>query len=260
MAEKAIKGKDKIYSLGSIIHNKDVVRRLSEKGLKVVSDIDEVKEGTVVISSHGISPKTARMISKRGLKIIDTTCPFVRTAQETVKKLANEGYALVVVGDSGHPEIKALLDFAPGDVFVVRNKEEASRLSLTGNDRVSVISQTTQSVGNFVDVVKTISERVPKELRAYNTICNDAGSRQDEARRLASRVDLMLVVGGKDSANTKRLVEVCSKVLGNSHLVETEDDIQSNWFKGVKTVGITSGASTPDWVIKRVVKKSRERG
>ncbi len=255
MAEEALGKKEPICSLGSIIHNKQVVRDLSRKGLKVVKNIDDITEGTVVVSSHGISPKVAKDIVKRGIKIIDTTCPFVLNAQKIAKRLSEKGYVVVIVGDSKHPEVKALVDFAPKRVFVVKDKHQAVRLRLKKDDRVSIISQTTQSMTNFLDVVKTISGYAPKEMTIFNTICHDAENRQERARQLAGKVDLMLVVGGRDSANTKRLFEVCKKVLDNSHLLESEGELKEKWFESVKTAGITSGASTPEWVIKKVVKK-----
>ena len=253
MAESALNKDGPIHSLGSIIHNKQVVEYLARKGLKVAKHINDVKEGTVVISSHGISPRAAADIARRGLDIIDTTCPFVMAAQNITKKLNDEGYTVVIVGNASHPEVKALVDFVSKKVFVVKDKLEAGRLKLKQRDQVSIISQTTQSMANFLDVVTAISKTAPRELRIFNTICKDAEARQDQARRLAKKVDLMLVIGGKDSANTKRLFEVCRKVLTNSHLVETEDDINDRWLKSCKAVGITSGASTPDWEVRRVV-------
>jgi len=259
MAETALDKKGPIHSLGSIIHNKQVVEGLLHKGLAAVKDINDIKEGTVVISSHGISPRVAHEIRSRGVKIIDTTCPFVLNAQKIAKNLNDEGYKVIIVGDARHPEVKALLDFAPNKTFVVKNKEEARSLRLGHGERLSVISQTTQSMANFLDVVKVVADTAPKEIRVFNTICKDAEDRQDQAKVIARQVDLMLVIGGKDSANTKRLYEVCRKILKNSHLIETEDDLQAGWFMTCRKVGITSGASTPDWVVERVVAKINEK-
>lgn len=260
MAQKALKTGAPIYSLGSIIHNAQVVDDLSKKGLGVVKDIDEVKEGTVVISSHGISPRLSRDIAGRGLKMIDTTCPFVRKAQKIARDSGAEGYSVIIVGDSSHPEVKALVDFAPKSAIVVKDGKEAAGLfAAFKRDKVSVISQTTQSMANFLDVVRVILRNAPKELRVFNTICKDAGGRQRRARSLAGKVDLMFIVGGRESANTRRLLEVCRGVLKNSRLIETEDDIKMDWFKSCKKVGITSGASTPEWVVKKVVKRIKSK-
>ena len=255
MAEAALKKSAPIYSLGSVIHNKQVVRELSRRGLKVVKDTNGIKGGMLVISSHGISPKTACAIRARSIKIIDTTCPFVVNAQKAARRLSDEGYKVVIVGDAGHPEIKALVNFVPKRAFVVKDSSEAQALKLGPGDMVSVISQTTQSTGNFFNCIEAILGKHPKELKVVNTICADAGNRQDEARRLAAKVDCMLVIGGKDSANTNRLFEVTKKVLNRSHLVESEKDLKNRWFKKGEVIGITSGASTPDWVIKKVINK-----
>ncbi|MFA6141843.1 MAG: 4-hydroxy-3-methylbut-2-enyl diphosphate reductase [Candidatus Omnitrophota bacterium] len=260
MAEEALEKKRPIYSFGSIIHNKEVVSALSKKGLKVIKDIGKVSRGTVIISSHGLSPKVVKKISERGLDVIDTTCPFVRKAQRIAQNLSRRGCSIVVVGDARHPEIRALVDFVSRDVFVVKNVGEAKKLRIGRADRVSIISQTTQSTENFLDVVKVISKKKPKELRVFNTICKDAEERQASARQLARVVDLMLIIGGRDSANTKRLYEVSSSILKDSHLVETEADLADLCINPGWVVGVASGASTPDWVIKKVVKKIQRKG
>ena len=260
MAEAALKKNKPIYSLGSIIHNRQVVEDLSRKGLKVIDDANKTKGGLLVISSHGLSPKIARDIAGRGIKIIDTTCPFVLNAQRIAKRLSDEGYIVVIVGDARHPEIKALVDFVPKKVFVVKDSREALRLKLKSDERVSIISQTTQSMANFLDVIKTVVEHRPKEVRVFNTICNDAEERQRFASRMAKEVSLMLVVGGKNSANTRRLLEVCKKTLKRSHLVETDKELRKAWFKKGQVVGITSGASTPDWMVQKVVNKIKKKG
>lgn len=255
MAEEALKTKGRIYSLGSIIHNKEVVRALSEKGLKVIRDIDKVRCGTIIISSHGLSPKVAEKIRLRGLEIIDTTCPFVRKAQNIARSLGEAGYTVVVVGDVNHPEIKALIDFVPKNIFVVKNRGDIKKLGLKKTDRVSVISQTTQSIENFTDVIKALAVRNFKELKVYNTICKDAETRQRYAKALAREADIMLIIGGRDSANTNRLFEVCRKISKGSHLIETGKELKSAWLKSARVVGITSGASTPDWIIEKVLER-----
>ncbi|MFA6320461.1 MAG: 4-hydroxy-3-methylbut-2-enyl diphosphate reductase [Candidatus Omnitrophota bacterium] len=255
MAEEALSEKKPIYSLGSIIHNKQVVGRLSKKGLKVVENINNIKKGVLVISSHGLSPKKQSSIAKRGIDIIDTTCPFVLNAQRIARRLASEGYVVVIVGDARHPEVKALVDFAAKNVRVVKDKAQAKKLKLRRADKVSVISQTTQSKGNFSDVVKVIAAKKPKELAVFNTICEDAETRQEDARRLSAKVDLMIVVGGRNSANTKRLLDVSAANSPAAYLIETESEIKDDWLGSVKSIGITSGASTPDWIVEKVMKK-----
>ncbi|MDD5173903.1 MAG: 4-hydroxy-3-methylbut-2-enyl diphosphate reductase [Candidatus Omnitrophica bacterium] len=254
MAEEVLKTEGKAYSLGSIIHNKQVVEALSKKGLEVIKSIDEADRGVLVISSHGISPETAGEISKRSLKLVDTTCPFVRNAQSSARSLGREGYTVIIVGDANHPEVKALYDFAGKKTYVVKDAAGLKALKLKPNERIGVLSQTTQSMDNFLGVVNAIRDTKPKSLRVFNTICKDAQVRQAAARDISRRVNLMLIVGGKNSANTKRLFEVCKKTLRKSYLVETERDLRSQWFKDVSVVGITSGASTPKTIVRRVAK------
>ena len=254
MAEDVLDKEGSAYSLGSIIHNKQVVESLSERGLEVIDNIDAAGSGVLVISSHGISPDLAGEISKRSLKLVDTTCPFVRNAQKTAYSLGKEGYTVIIVGDSNHPEVKALYDFAGKKAYVVKDAAGLKALKLKPNKKMGILSQTTQSMSNFLSVVKAIIDSKPKDLRVFNTICKDAEERQAAARDISGAVDLMLIVGGKNSANTKRLLEVCKKILRKSYLIETEDDLRSRWFKGVSVVGITSGASTPDSIVRRVAK------
>jgi len=254
IAEEVLKTEGGAYSLGSIIHNKQVVEGLSKKGLKVIKSIDEADSGVLVISSHGISPKLAREISKRSLKLVDTTCPFVRNAQSSARSLGEEGYTVIIVGDVNHPEVRALYDFAGKKAYVVKDASGVAALKLKPGKRIGILSQTTQSMDNFLGVVRAIIDTKPEDLRIFNTICKDAQVRQAAACDISREVDLMLIVGGKNSANTKRLFEVCKKILRKSYLVETEHDLKNQWFKDVSVVGITSGASTPKTIVRRVAK------
>ncbi len=263
LAEKALRENEKVYSLGSIIHNRQVVDALSKKGLRVVRDIGGIKRGTVVISSHGISPEIAKNIKTKGLGLIDTTCPFVLNAQMIARSLSNQGYKVIIVGEAAHPEVKALVGFVSKDALVVKDKKIAEGLKLKDREKISIISQTTQSTKNFSEVVKAILKSKLKDIKIINTICKDTEERQKAARMLAKSVDAMVVVGGRNSANTKRLFAVCKEILKNSHLVETEKDLKKSWFKHARVVGVTSGASTPDWIVKKVIneiKKSNRKG
>ena len=252
MAEDILKKERKSCSLGSIIHNAQVVEDLSRKGLKVISNIDDARSGCLIISSHGISPRVADEISKRSLKLVDTTCPFVTNAQDMTRSLSEAGYKVIIVGDVNHPEVKALVDFAHQKAYVVKDAKGIKALRIKPNEKIGVLSQTTQSMDNFIASISAIIDKKPKELRVFNTICKDAQDRQVAAYELARTVDLMLIVGGKNSANTKRLLDVCKEVLGKSYIVETEADLRSSWFKDVYTVGLTSGASTPEEIVRRV--------
>lgn len=260
MAESILKKKGPVYSLGSIIHNKEVVGDLAAKGLKVISGTGGIRSGTVVISSHGLSPRAAAGIKKKNIDVVDTTCPFVLNAQRIAGRLRDEGYKVIIVGDVKHPEVRALIDFASGKADVIKDAVAARRFRFAESSRIGVISQTTQSMDNFSEVIHAILEKRPKEIRIFNTICGDAEYRQDAARRLARDVDLMLVVGGRHSANTRRLYEVCRKILAGTYLIETEAEIKEGWLKGASDVGIASGASTPDWIIDRVIDAVKSKG
>ena len=260
ISEAALKDNGKVYSLGSVIHNKQVVSELAGKGLTVIDDIEKVCEGAIVASSHGISPKVASRIRERGMDLIDTTCPFVLNAQRIAKSLGDEGYTVVIVGDAAHPEVKALVDFVAGGVFVVKDKREAKALKLVANAKVSIISQTTQSMDNFLCVAKAILDKRPKEFKVVNTICKDVEERQEAAREIAKKADMMFVVGGRNSANTRRLFEISRRITKRTYLVETEGDLDAISFKAKSIIGITSGASTPDSIVKKVVEKIQRKG
>lgn len=255
MAEAALKKKGPIYSLGSIIHNREAVEKLSASGLKVIRDIGPIRRGVVVVSSHGLGPKKMKEIRRKGIEIVDTTCPFVRKAQNIARQLSSEGYTVLIVGDANHPEVKALLDFVTGKAVVIKDKVQAERLSLKAGEKAGIISQTTQSMDNFTGVVEAVLRKTPTETRVFNTLCADAGQRQRLARQLARNVDAVFVIGGGDSANTRKLYEATKRIQANSHLVETERDIKPGWLKRCRNIGVASGASTPQWMIKRVVKK-----
>jgi len=260
MALEVLEKEKAAYSLGSIIHNRQVVEDLAGKGLAVVERIEDVPQGgTVVISSHGSGPQIARRLAKQGMKVVDTTCPFVLNAQRIAKSLHKEGYAVIIVGDKDHPEVRALVDFAGEKTYVVKDTKEAAALRLSPNEKLSIVSQTTQSTERFLDVVREILKKGPKEMRIFNTICRDAQERQVAARALASKVKVMLVVGGKNSANTRRLYDVCRKVSPFTYLIETEKELDRKRVSGKARIGITSGASTPQWVIEKVVKKIQKK-
>jgi 4-hydroxy-3-methylbut-2-enyl diphosphate reductase len=259
MAEKALDQHGRVYSLGSIIHNRQVVERLWRKGLKIAKSLDGVPKGSaVLVSSHGAPPEIFEKIKTMGLNLIDTTCPFVSNAQRVAGQMAREAYLVVIVGQRLHPEVRALVGFAGGRAIVVKDRQEASKKSIRSG-RVAVISQTTQTMANYTEVVEVLVKKRPQEIRIFNTICNDTGKRQEAASALSRIVDAMVIIGGRHSANTNRLFEVCRR-LNNSYLVETDADIRPRWFRGKRTIGIASGASTPGWVIEKVIDKIKVKG
>ena len=249
-------GTGKVYCFGPHIHNPQEVARLREAGIATVEDFSFLKPGdSLIIRSHGVPPDVLDRAKARGLTIIDLTCPFVAKAQQHAQLLKNEGYQVVVVGERKHPEVQSILGHAGDNAVVVESPDEIEDMQFQG--RIGVVAQTTQSYGNFSETVLRLL-RLSKELKVFNTICSSTKERQDAARVLASRVDVMIVVGGRNSANTSRLVSLCREAGRPTYHVEVVDEIRPEWFAGARTVGVTAGASTPGWVIEAVVARLQE--
>ncbi len=237
-----------LYTVGPIIHNPQMVESLRRRGVTPVEDVGQVKEGTVVFRTHGIMKGEEEHLRARGLGIIDATCPFVKKVRQRAMALDRQGYMVVIVGDERHPEVKSVLSYLHNGGMVL---QKATPLSAR---KVGVVSQTTLDRETFFSVVKGLVEGA-EELRAYNTICESTGMRQREAVALAASVDAMLVVGGRNSSNTTKLLKVVQAVQPNSHHIETADELEPDWFRGVRKVGITGGASTPDDIIDLVERR-----
>ena len=245
-----------ICSLGPIIHSPQVVQKLAEKGVEVVGQIEEIPDGAVIIRSHGVTADEMRAILDRDLTVVDATCPFVKKAQEYAARLTAEGYTVIIVGEAEHPEVQGIVSYADGSkVQVVANAAEAGALPRMG--RVGIVAQTTQSFDNLRQVVDICLEKC-QELHVFNTICDATTVRQSEARAIAQQVDVMLVIGGFNSANTSRLAQICREILPATHHLETAEDVQPAWFVSASRVGITAGASTPRWLIDEVVSRVAE--
>lgn len=249
-------GKDqKTYTLGPIIHSPQVVNKLEEMGVKVLKNLDSMESGTIIIRSHGVASGEISEAVQKKLEIVDATCPFVKKAQEHVKRLSETGYCVVVVGDADHPEVQGIVSYGGDKVFVVGSGEEVAKLPKM--NKIGIVAQTTQSFENLKNVVSECLLR-GGEIRVFNTICDATAVRQEEAKQLAGQVDCMLVVGGFNSANTRRLSEVCAELQPRTHHIETASEIDPAWFEGVERVGVTAGASTPKWIIDEVMNKIEE--
>ena len=238
------------FTLGPIIHSPQVVQRLEEMGVKVLKTLESLNDGTIIIRSHGVTSEELEEAARKELEIVDATCPFVKKAQEHVKSLSQAGYDVVVVGDADHPEVQGIVSYAEGKVFIVGSGEEAA--SLPKMKKVGIVAQTTQSFENLKHVVLECLLK-GGETRVFNTICDATAVRQEEAKALAREVDCMVVIGGYNSANTKRLAEVCAELQPKTHHIETAQEIDAVWFEGVSRVGVTAGASTPKWLIDEVI-------
>lgn len=258
MAFEAAEHYHQICSLGPIIHSPQLVKKLEEKGVKVIDEVEAIPDGAVIIRSHGVTASELERIVAREMTIVDATCPFVKKAQEYAAMLSREGYVVVLVGEAEHPEVQGIVSYArEGEVFVVADRREAE--ALPRKNRIGVVAQTTQSFDNLRQIAEVCLEK-SKELRVFNTICNATAVRQNEARAIARQADMMLVIGGFNSANTNRLAQICQEIQPRSYHVETAEQIDPEWFEGVKTVGITAGASTPRWIIEEVLERVESLG
>lgn len=244
-----------IHTLGPLIHNPQVVKELASQGVRVIERPEEVDSGVVIVRSHGVSPKVMEELQGRGLEIVDATCPFVQRAMRWAKQLKDEGYQVVIVGDKSHPEVQALLGCTDEEAHIVSSPQDIDELPAA--KRIGVIAQTTQSTSNYRACVSALIGKV-EELKAFDTICIATEQRQTSAMELAAQVDVMVVIGGRNSANTKRLAEVCQEQGTRTIHVETPDELKQEWFKGVQKAGVTAGASTPHWLIEGVLTRMSE--
>lgn len=246
-----------ISTLGPLIHNPQVVNKLEESGIIAKESLDEIKEGTVIIRSHGVKLEDHEEAERKELNIVDATCPFVDKAQELVALLTKEDYTVIVLGEKEHPEVKGLLSYGSDSIRVVSGVDDLKDLPRV--KKIGIVAQTTQDIRKLEEVTSFCLGKT-SEVKVYNTICSATSLRQSESIEIAQRVGLMIVVGGKNSANTKRLAEICRDIQPQTRHIEVASEIDAAWFDGVESVGITAGASTPSWVIDEVVKRVQEFG
>lgn len=256
MAQYALKTKSNVFSIGPIIHNPMVVRELSGKGIKVVSGIDKAPNGTMLIRSHGIQPSIIRKIKEKQIEILDATCPFVERSHRIVGDLKKGGFFIIIVGEKNHPEVMALAEAAGDKKAVVIDTKKVCSLKLE-NKKVAIIAQSTLTRPLFEKIAVAVLRQRPYELKIFDTLCKDVLRRQREAIKLCQDVDLMLVVGGKNSANTKRLVSLCRQEGRRAYHIESERELKNAWLKKVKSVGIISGSSTPKEAVDKVISMIR---
>jgi len=255
MTEEARRSNQSLRTLGPLIHNPQVVKRLGEQGITIAAEPEDVKEGSIIIRSHGISPEVLDKLEAQGVTIINATCPFVSRAQKRASHLSNQGYQVVIVGDRNHPEVIGILGWAQGKAKIVESPSEAA--ALAAYDKIAVIAQTTQPEDNFQAVVNVLKDKT-NNLVIHNTICSATRERQEAAKLLAKAVDLMIVVGGKNSANTKKLAKICQEAGATTHHIENVAELCEPWFNNIVKVGVTAGASTPEWIIEEVVLKMED--
>jgi 4-hydroxy-3-methylbut-2-en-1-yl diphosphate reductase len=250
IASETLTKKKNVYSLGEIIHNKDVVKQLADSGLKISEDIKKISAGTVIIRSHGAGEQQLKQIRKQGLKIVDATCILVKRVQKIAKMLHKQGYKVVIIGDNGHPEVQAVLGSAP-DIAVIGSQKDIA--NLPRNKKLGIICQTTQSPEHFSKMIAKIAKTPFFELKVINTLCKEAIKRQTCAVELCQKVDVMFILGGLHSANTKKLAELCKKYNKKTFHLQNFKELDTNTLFGNATAGVTAGASTPQWVIDEFV-------
>lgn len=242
MALEAARTDGPVHTLGPLIHNPRVVEDLAARGIEVADSLDDIAEGTVILRSHGTDPQIVEEAKRRGLEIIDATCPYVAKVQRTARSLGEQGYGVVIIGEPGHAEVEGIRAWAGNDVVAVADVPEKLPEELPA--RVGVVIQTTQSAERVNAVLCALEGRV-EELKVEDTVCFATQERQTAALDLAARVDVMLVIGGRNSGNTRRLYEICKSRCAQTHHIESVEEIDPAWFDGLVTVGISAGASTP---------------
>jgi 4-hydroxy-3-methylbut-2-enyl diphosphate reductase len=252
LAHETLAKYDVVYCLGEIIHNADIVNDLAAEGLRSVDSVDQIDGGTVLIRSHGATVQQLEQIREKGLNIVDATCVLVKRVQRIAKQLSEEGYKIVIIGDENHPEVKAVVGFA-ADVAVVADESDLHNLIAGG--KLGIICQTTETPDHFGQMIGEIAKKGFSELKVINTLCRETIKRQDSAVELCKKVDVMFVLGGLNSANTKKLAQLCKLHNNQTFHLQNFKELDIKVVSGKTSVGVTAGASTPDRVIDEFVER-----
>lgn len=259
MVEDAVRAGDTVRSLGPLIHNDQEMQRLARQGVATINEPVQIGRGqTAVIRAHGVTPEVQRELEQKASKVVDATCPFVTRVQKLAARAADEGRHVVVVGSPEHPEMIGVKGYAPNHAFIVRDETEVADLPELKNPLV--VSQTTIKAQTFFDTAEAVKAKANGEVQVVNTICSATRDRQDAARALAGMVDAFYIIGGRHSSNSVKLLAVCKEQCPKSFLIETENDINPGDLNGADRVGVTAGASTPDWLIRKIVARLEQLG
>jgi len=250
--ETVDKAGGEVGTIGPLIHNPQVVSRLESVGVRPIENIRDFHGEALIIRSHGVSQSMVKTAEDAGIRLVDATCPFVKKAQEYARRLKEEGYTVVIVGDKNHPEVRGILSYAGESALVAAIPQDLDVLNKVR--KIGIIAQTTTTFEKFEQVVKQCLHQA-NEIKIYNTICDETHVRQQEAQGIARRVDVMLVAGGRNSGNTTRLAGLCRLTGTRTFHIETRDEIDPAWFHGAGKVGITAGASTPEWIIEEMIER-----
>ena len=245
-------------TLGPLIHNPLEIERLSKNyNVKYVNTTEELDENIkrVIVRTHGIPKNKYNELLNKNVEVIDATCPFVKKPQEIVEKMSKEGYDIVIFGDKNHPEIKGVMSYSVHErVYVVLNVNELKNIHL--RDKIATVAQTTRKISDYLEIANYLISNY-KEVRVFNTICNATFENQDAVRELSREADVMIIVGGKNSSNTKQLFNI-AKENSDAHLVESEDEIKKEWFEGKELCGVSAGASTPEWLVEKIISRIKD--
>lgn len=253
MVEEALEEGDTVRSLGPLIHNEQEMDRLGSYGVTTINEPVQIGRGeTAVIRAHGVTPQVQRELEEKATKVVDATCPFVTRVQKLAARAADADRHVVVVGNPDHPEMIGVKGYAPDHAFVIRDETEVAGLPRLKNPLV--VSQTTIKAKTFFDTAEAVKSKTDDDVQVVNTICSATRDRQDAARALAGMVDAFYIIGGRHSSNSVKLLAVCKEQCEKSFLIETEEEINDADLAGVNRVGVTAGASTPDWLIQKIVK------
>ncbi|MDU2198102.1 MAG: 4-hydroxy-3-methylbut-2-enyl diphosphate reductase [Peptostreptococcaceae bacterium] len=241
-----------IYALGPLIHNKQAVSKYEDRGLKTVNDLNDIPSNeSVIIRSHGVGEDIYIQSKEKDINVIDTTCPFVKKIHNIAKDYSEKGYKIIVIGDKNHPEVIGINGWCNEDAIIIKTLDEIDQLNLDANEKYCVVSQTTINLDLYNSIVEKLSERL-NDIVFKNTICSATKERQFSAKELSKEVDCMIVIGGKHSSNTQKLVNICSGIVP-TFAIETKDELDINELKKFNIIGVTAGASTPDWIITEVI-------
>lgn len=252
LAKKTLEEQKEVYSLGPIIHNEEVVNQLAQAGLHTVESVQDIPGGTALIRSHGATQKELEVLENKGLNIVDATCVLVKRVQKIARQLHDEGYYVIIIGDRNHPEVKAVVGSTEGiDVIAARSDLD----NLIHHKKLGVICQTTQSPDYFAQMIGDIGRLDFSEIKIVNTLCRETMSRQEAAVKLCRQVDVMFVLGGLHSANTRKLAELCKKYNSQTFHLQNWNELDISILSNKRTAGVTAGASTPDEVIREFVQK-----
>jgi len=259
MVEEALEEGDTVRTLGPLIHNDQEMSRLETHGVSTVSEPVQIKRGeTAVIRAHGVTPEVEQKLREKATKVVDATCPFVTKVQRLASRAAAQDRHVVVVGNPEHPEMIGVFGYAPEHAFVINDASEVANLPKLKSPLV--VSQTTIKLKNFLDVAEAVKSKTDDEVQVVNTICSATRDRQDAARALSTVVDAFYIIGGRHSSNSRKLLAVCKEECEKSFLIETEDEINAEDLKGVEKVGVTAGASTPNWLIDKIINRLKAIG